>query len=89
MLPLGTGAQAKMTGICIDNITVLFPYYPLKRVEDFRTEVAKKDKRFLSNLPRLPNSVGGPVDIVLGKQYLKYFPKEVQQLDSGLNLYKS
>ena len=85
MLPLDTGEQAKMTGICVDNITVPFPYYPLKRVdEDFRTEVAKKDKRLLSNLPRLPNRVGGPVDIMLGKQYLKYFWKEVQKLDSGL-----
>ena len=38
---------------------------------------------------RLPKSVGGTVDIMIGKQYLKYFPKEIIRLESGLTMYKS
>ena len=43
----------------------------------------------LAHLPRLPNEVGGNVDIMIGKQSLKYFPKEIAQLGSGMTLYKS
>ena len=78
-----------MSGVCVENITVPFPKYPLQKVErDLREKVSKINK-VLPNLPRLPKDVGGTVNIMIGKQYLKYFPKEVIQLESGLTLYKS
>ena len=40
-------------------------------------------------LVRLPKEVGGRVDLMLGKHYLKYFPKEMARLESGLTLYES
>ena len=89
-LPLENGEEAQMSGVCVENITVPFPKYPLQKVEkDLRKEVAKINKDMLPNLPRLPKSVGGTVNIMIGKQYLKYFPKEVIQLETGLTLYKS
>ena len=79
-----------MSGVCVENITVPFPKYPLKKVEkDFRGKIARINNDLLLDLPRLPNEVGGKVHIMIGKQYLKYFPKEIVQLESGITLYRS
>ena len=37
-------------------------------------------------LPGLPNEVGGETDILIGIKYLKYFPREVMYLPSGLTV---
>ena len=62
--------------------------YALTEVErDIRKEFDKSNNK--QKLPRLPPSVGGNVDIMIGVQYLRYFPTEVFQLDSGLTIYLS
>ena len=67
-----------------------FPKYPLNVVEkDIREKIGKSNKNLLSKLPKLPNEVGGIVDIMIGKHYLKYFLIEVARLESGLTLYNS
>ena len=43
----------------------------------------------VSKLPKLPRKVGGITDILIGIKYLKYFPKKVFQLESGLGIYES
>ena len=43
----------------------------------------------VDELPKLPKFVGGETDLMIGVQYLKYFPKEVFSLPSGLTLYES
>ena len=43
----------------------------------------------LDNFPKLPVSVGGDTDILLGTQYMKYWPKQVFQLSNGCTLYES
>ena len=89
-LPLKNGGNAEMTGLCVDAITIPFPKYPLCAVEQsIRDYVSTFDKDLLEKLPRLPNEVGGEVHVMMGKQYLKHFPNEVVQLDSGLTLYNS
>ena len=91
-LPLGNGKEASFTGICVDDVTELFPRYPLAQVaSDFRQEFGRQfdDQSCCPRLPKLPEYVGGKVDIMLGSQYLKYFPLEVGRLDSGLTLYRS
>ena len=40
-------------------------------------------------LPKVFSCVGGETDFMIGIQYLKYFPKEIFQLESGLTLYES
>ena len=75
----------QMIGLCVDEIP--FPKYPLGEVEkDIRDYISITDKNLLENLPRLPKEVGGEVHVMIGKQYLKNFPNEVVQLDSGLTL---
>ena len=77
-----------MTGLVIDQITNEFPVYPLRDVErDIRKEYEKSND--VKNLPRLPPSVGGRVDIMIGVQYLRYFPFECFRLASGLTIYLS
>jgi len=41
------------------------------------------------NLPKLAPFVGGEIDIMLGAKYLRYHPKPVFQLASGLTIYQS
>ena len=40
------------------------------------------------NLPKLPSHVGGKTDLMIGIKYLKYFPKAVYELPSGLTIYE-
>ena len=89
-LQLGNGQDAVMSGLCCEKLTSPFPLYCLKDVEkDFHEQIAKKDPHLLPVLPSLPNQVGGKVDLMIGKQYLKFSPREIAQLESGLTLYRS
>ena len=40
-------------------------------------------------LPKQPKSVGGEVDFMIGIKYLRYYPKMIFQLPSGLTIYES
>ena len=87
-LPLANGMEAIIGGMVIDQITNEFPIYPLTEAErDIRKEYGKSND--IKNLPRLPPSVGGRVDIMIGVQYLRYFPTELFKLLSGLTIYLS
>ena len=43
----------------------------------------------LDDLPKLPQEVGGQVDIMLGIKYLRYHPQKVFSMPSGLTIYQS
>jgi len=90
-LPLHDGREVHLSGICLDKITSKFPKYPLKEVEDdihraFRAQSSKNDPK---RLPKLPHSVGGETDLMIGIQFLKYYPKKIFSLPNGLTLYES
>ena len=88
-IPLVSGKDINMNGICLDTVTNEFPIYPLKEVENeiHRSYVTKGMNPKL--LPKLPHSVGGQTDIMIGIQYLKYYPKRIFSLPNGLTIYKS
>ena len=89
-LTLKTGQVTKLSGICLEEITHPFPKYPLGEVEkDIVSEAKVTNQAVVSKLPRLPFEVGGKVDIMVGKAFLKDFPVEVFRLKSGLTLYES
>ena len=74
----------------MDEVTQPFPMYPLETVEnDIRKEVKQFDKDLLPKLPKLPKEVGGQVDLMLGRNYMKDFPLEVKRMKSGLTIYDS
>ena len=88
-LPLVNGRNALLTGLCLTQITSEFPTYGLENVEKDIHEAFRKTGGSAYQLPRLPNFVGGETDILLGSKFLKYFPKSVFQLESGLMISES
>ena len=88
-LPLFNGNDAVFSGVCLDQITIEFPKYPLKgQVEaDVRSGYISngKDPKYL---PKLPVFVGGHTDFMIGVKYLQYYPEKVFQLPSDLTIYE-
>ena len=89
-LPLFNGSEAIFSGVCLDQIKVKFPQYPLKEIvgEDIPAGY-KRQENNPRDLPQLPQFVGGDTDFMLGIKYLRYYPKKVFQLPSGLIIYRS
>ena len=89
-LPQFNGNYAVVSGVCFDQITVEFPKYSLKGLveADVRSGYISngKDPKYL---PKLPAFVGGHSNFMIGLKYLRYYPKKVFQLPSGLTIYKS
>ena len=89
-LRMKNGRDAVMIGAVVDAITVPFPKYPLKKVEeDLHQIIGLLDKELLVKLPKLPEEVGGEVDLMFGRDYLKYHPRELTRIESGLTVYES
>ena len=86
-LPLHDGKSVTLSGLCLERITSTFPFYPLQQVEK---DIVNDYRRIgTKQLPRLPAVVGGEVHLMIGVKYLRYHPKLVHQLQSGLTLYES
>ena len=89
-LPLYNGKNAVLSGICIDQITTVFPTYPLHG--KIKSDVYKgyiQDGGDVNDLPTIPEYVGGAVDIMIGSKYQRYQPVPVFSLLSGLTIYRS
>ena len=88
-IPLHNGRQIALTGQCLEKITGKFVDFPLDKVgKDFEKSYIN-DGHSPETLPQLPESVGGDTDIMIGIQYLKYWPRFVHQLENGCTLYRS
>ena len=89
-LPLYNGNKAILCGITLDQVTARFPTYTLsgKVQDDIHREFRSSGGNPI-NLPKLFKKVGGETDFMLGIKYLKYFPREVFYLPSGLTIYES
>ena len=85
-LPLFDGENITLTGLCVPKITSEFPRYDLAEVE---SDCQKWSEGVVENLPKLPSSVGGETDILIGSKYLRYFPKVVFEHITGLGVYLS
>ena len=85
-LPLFNGADAVFSGVCIDQITVEFLYYPLtEKEQDDVINSCKQHGGGPSGLRKLPQFVGGHTDFILGIKY----PEKVFQMPCGLTIYRS
>ena len=85
-LPLHDGSTATFTGACLDQVTSTFPTYQLSAIEQ---EIHQKFDGDVRTLPRLPSTVGGEVDFIIGIKYFRYYPEIVFQLPSGLTIFRS
>eukprot|EP00794_Sanderia_malayensis_P020954 gene20954-biopygen15460 len=81
--------MASLSGTCLDDITGIFPQYPLdepfKDIQD-SYKVSGKDPKML---PKPSTIVGGEVHFMIGVKYLQYHPRLIHQLHSGLAVYES
>ena len=78
-----------MRGICLDKITREFPTYSLKKLEDDVHHHFGLKGGDPVTLPKLPESVGGETDIMIGIQYLKIHPKPRFELPNGFTIFES
>ena len=89
-IPLHDGREAVMSGIVLDIVTKAFPTDPLSgQVEKYIREAYESEWCDPNLWPRLPKSVGGETDLMIGIKYLRYFPERIVQLPNGLTIYKS
>ena len=89
-LPLCSGSDAILSGVCLVKITESFPTYPLQgKVMQDITSSFKNTGGNPSDLPKVPVSVGGNIDFMIGIKYLRHHPKLIYQLLSGLSIYES
>ena len=82
--------MAVLSGICLENITSKFPNFPLHGavMQDIQNAYESSGGD-VSQLPLLPEFIGGEVDFMLGAKYLRYHPEKVFSLPSGLTIYES
>uniref|UniRef100_A0A7M5V7T8 Uncharacterized protein n=1 Tax=Clytia hemisphaerica TaxID=252671 RepID=A0A7M5V7T8_9CNID len=87
-LPLSNGGMVSFTGPCIPKITSTFPTFSLIEAHKDIDESYSKAGG-LKSLPKLPRLIGGDVHMMIGVKHLKYFPKHVYQMPSGLTILES
>jgi hypothetical protein len=81
--------KATITGLRMPHVTTPFPVMQLMEAWQDACAQAKKDQPSLT-LPTVDAEIGGrEVDILLGIKYIKYFPKLVYTLPSGLQVYRA
>ncbi|XP_066932960.1 uncharacterized protein [Clytia hemisphaerica] len=87
-IPLSNGEIASLTGPCIQQITSTFPTFSLVEAEK---DIIKSYSKCGDSkcLPKLPSSIGGDVHMMIGIKYLRYFPKIIHQMPSGLSIFES
>ena len=81
------GKKQLVRGVTMKQITCDFPLIDTTKAE---AEVKASDATDqLLQSCKLPNIVGGRVDVLLGIHYTNIFPVPIRQLDCGLTIYKS
>ena len=97
-LPLHDGKNINLSGICRDTfptyplnevekdkVTHTFPTYPLNEVEKDIHKAFLESGSDPGDLPKLSPHVGGDTDLMIGIQYLKYYPVKMFKLPNGLS----
>ena len=87
-LPLYNGQNVNLSGLCLDKLTSTFPEIKLGGAERDIQQDANLAK-VTKTLPKLPKSVGGDVDIMIGAMYNRYIPNQVHKMENGLAIYES
>lgn len=88
-IPTHDGQVASLNGISLDSITTTFPQYPLMNVFNDIAQSFRSSGGDPTQLPQPASNVGGDVHFMIGIRYLRYHPKLVYQLPSGLGIYES
>jgi hypothetical protein len=80
--------KATITGLRMPHVTTPFPVMKLMEAWEDAQAHANKERPKIS-LPTVDKEIGGcETDILLGIKYIRYFPKLVYTLPSGLQVYR-
>ena len=81
---------ATITALHMDEISSPFPTWPLAEVWSNLQAAYDADHGDNYVLPTVENEIGGTsVDVMIGAQYSRYFPKLIYSLPSGLGIYEA
>ena len=82
------GSKQVMVGVCLDKITTTFPLIKTgEAVKEIVKNVPANKKKLCSSL-KIPEYVGGEVDILCGILYNSCHPEVLHTLESGLFIAK-
>ena len=82
------GEEATMVGTHMPEVTTDFPIWELTAAYNYVKEFHKQHGHPRHKLPQVPDKIGGvPVDVMIGIQNNKFFPKLELFLPCGLALY--
>ena len=85
-MDLVDGSKQLVHGLTVDKITGTFPTFELTEVAKELKASAPNNKE-LQNL-KVPPTIGGDVDILLGIRYLNCHPVLVHALANGLSIFR-
>lgn len=68
--------DAELPGVCLPEIPSVFPFYELKQVKKDIIKAYREQGHNPSELPSLPSSIEGDIDIMLGIKYLGVIQKK-------------
>jgi len=87
-IPMHSGQSASLSGTCLQTIATTFAQYPL---DEAYKDICQSFQSTGGNqmLPKPSLSVGGDIHFMIGVKYLRYHPKLIYQLPSGLAIYES
>ena len=89
-LPLASGKNCVLSGVCLEKITTTLPTYPLKGdIENDIHRAYESAGGEVQTLPALFQAVGGDVDFMVGSKFLRDHPNQIFKLPSGLTIYES
>ena len=88
-IPMFNGQMASMSGTCMEDITAVFPHYTLDEPFKDICKSYQSNGQDSKMLPIPSSVVGGEVHLMIGMRYLRYHPKLIHQLNSGLAIYES
>ena len=86
LMDLVDGSKQLVHGLSVDKITGKFPTFKLTEAAEEIKASAPTNKKVQSL--KVPSTIGGEVDILLGIRYLNCHPLLVHVLPNGLSIFR-
>ena len=87
LIPLVDGSKQAVRGLTMPNVTQDMP--EINMVEVFNAiKKTHKNVKVIQNL-KVPNKIGGNVDMIIGIKYQSIYPQLIHQFPNGLAVYRS
>ena len=88
-LPIHDGSLVKFRGVSLEIVTGTMPPYPVGEAFKSIAEDYVAQGGDISDLPVVPDTVGGETDFLIGIQYNYFQPRMIHIMTTGLAIYIS